>query len=61
MGLEVLDTPEVDKWLAGQLRMPQFRRVDLEDLLGREPIKLNINTIKQGLSGKTIMITGAAG
>ncbi len=61
LGLEVLDTPEVDKWLAGQLRMPQLRRVDLEDLLGREPIKLNINAIKQGLAGKTIMITGAAG
>jgi len=61
LGLEVLDTPEVDKWLAGQLRMPQLRRVDLEDLLGREPIKLNINAIKQGLAGKTILITGAAG
>lgn len=61
LGLEVLDTPEVDKWLAGQLRMPQFRRVDLEDLLGREPIKLNINTIKKGLADKTILITGAAG
>jgi FlaA1/EpsC-like NDP-sugar epimerase len=61
LGLEVLDTPEVDKWLTGQLRMPQFRRVDLEDLLGREPIKLNINLIKKGLSDKTIMITGAAG
>ena len=61
LGLEVLDTPEVDKWLAGQLKMPQFRRVALEDLLGREPIKLNIGMIKKGLAGKTILITGAAG
>jgi len=61
VGLEVLDTPEVDKWLAGQLRMPQFRRVDLEDLLGREPINLDIQTIKRGLAEKTILITGAAG
>ena len=61
LGLEVLDTPEVDKWLAGQLRMPQFKRVDLEDLLGREPIKLDIHTIKKGLTDKTILITGAAG
>jgi FlaA1/EpsC-like NDP-sugar epimerase len=61
LGLEVLDTPEVDKWLSGQLRMPQFKRVDLEDLLGREPIKLNISLIKKGLEGKTILITGAAG
>ena len=61
LGLEVLDTPEVDKWVSGQLRLPQLRRVDLEDLLGRDPIKLNINLIKQGLADKTIMITGAAG
>ena len=61
LGLEVLDTPEVDKWVSGQLRLPQLRRVDLEDLLGRDPIKLNINLIKKGLSDKTIMITGAAG
>jgi FlaA1/EpsC-like NDP-sugar epimerase len=61
LGLEVLDTPEVDKWLSGQLRMPQFKRVDLEDLLGREPIKLNISLIKEGLEGKIILITGAAG
>ena len=61
LGLEVLDTPEVDKWLSGQLRMPQFKRVDLEDLLGREPIKLNIGLIKKGLADKTILITGAAG
>jgi len=61
LGLEVLDTPEVDKWVAGQLRVPQFKRVDLEDLLGREPIKLNIGLIKKGLEDKTILITGAAG
>lgn len=61
LGLEVLETPEVDKWLAGQLHAPKFRKVDLEDLLGREPIKLNIGLIKNGLQGKTILITGAAG
>jgi FlaA1/EpsC-like NDP-sugar epimerase len=61
VGLEVLDTPEVDKWLSGHMRMPQFKKVDLEDLLGREPINLDINTIKKGLADKTILITGAAG
>ena len=61
LGLEVLETPEVDKWLVGQLNRPQFRRVALEDILGREPIKLNITQIKKGLTGKTILITGAAG
>lgn len=61
LGLEVLDTPEVDRWMAGQFKLPELRRVDLQDLLGRDPIKLNIKQIKEGLADKTILITGAAG
>ena len=61
LGIEVLETPEVDKWLNGQLNTRQFQRVKLEDLLGRDPIKLNMDKIKEGLNQKTILITGAAG
>jgi FlaA1/EpsC-like NDP-sugar epimerase len=61
LGLEVLETPEVDKWLNGQLNTRQFQKVKLEDLLGRDPIKLNLDSIKNGLHNRTIMITGAAG
>lgn len=61
IGLEVLDTPEVDKWLAGQKQTRKFQKVRLEDLLGRDPIKLNIGLIKKGLNNKVIMVTGAAG
>jgi FlaA1/EpsC-like NDP-sugar epimerase len=61
LGLETLETPEVDKWLNGQLNARHFQRVKLEDLLGRDPIKLNMSLIKNGLHNKTILITGAAG
>jgi FlaA1/EpsC-like NDP-sugar epimerase len=61
LGLETLETPEVDKWLNGQLNARHFQRVKLEDLLGRDPIKLNMSLIKDGLNNKTILITGAAG
>jgi FlaA1/EpsC-like NDP-sugar epimerase len=61
LGIEVLETPDIDKWLAGQVNTHHFERVKLEDLLGREPIKLNMALIKDALHGKTIMITGAAG
>lgn len=61
LGLEVLDTPEVDKWLSGQKQTRKFQRVRLEDLLGRDPIKLNLGLIKEGLNNKVIMVTGAAG
>lgn len=61
LGLEVLETPEVNKWVNGQLHSHQFRKVKLEDLLGREPIKLNLDLIREGLDKKTILVTGAAG
>lgn len=61
LGLEVLEIPEVNKWVNGQLHTHQFWKVKLEDLLGREPIKLNLDLIRDGLERKTIMVTGAAG
>lgn len=61
LGLEVLDTPEVDKWINGQLQARQFQKIKLEDLLGREPIELNLSLIRHELNNKTIMVTGAAG
>jgi FlaA1/EpsC-like NDP-sugar epimerase len=61
LGLEVRDTPAVDTWMNGELQMRQIEKVKLEDLLGREPIQLNLKKIGLGLSGKTIMVTGAAG
>ena len=61
IGLEVLETPEVDKWLEGQVNTHKFERVKVEDLLGREPIKLNMGLIKAGIQSKTILVTGAAG
>jgi len=61
LDLEVLDTPSVDKWLNGQLQVGQIRKVRLEDLLNRDPIKLNMEQIGKGLNNKTILVTGAAG
>ncbi len=61
IGLEVLDTPPIDKWLNGQLSIRQIQKVKLEDLLGRDPIQLNMKRIEEGLTGKVILVTGAAG
>ncbi len=60
-GLEILETPAVDKWLNGQLQMNQIKNVKLEDLLGRDPIQLNMENIGNGLNNRTILVTGAAG
>lgn len=61
LGLEILDTPSFDKWLNGNLQVKQLRKVQFEDLLGREPTTLDLMRIEQGLNGKTILVTGAAG
>jgi FlaA1/EpsC-like NDP-sugar epimerase len=61
LGLEILDTPAFDQWLNGDLKVKQLRKVELEDLLGREPISLDLLGIEKGLRNKTILITGAAG
>ena len=59
--IEVLETPAIEKWLNGQLEVKQLQKVQLEDLLGRDPIILDMETISRGLARKTILVTGAAG
>lgn len=61
LGLEILETPAVDKWLNGQLQLHQLQKVKLEDLLGREPIQLNLDLIGKRLNDKIILVSGAAG
>ncbi len=60
-GCEILDTPSFDTWMNGQLEVKNLKKVKLEDLLGRDPIKLDLEKIQKGLIGKTILVTGAAG
>lgn len=59
--IRVLNVPPVKSWINGELSFKQIRKVNIEDLLGREPIQLNLDLIKQELQGKTILVTGAAG
>lgn len=61
ISLEVLETPATEKWLNGNLEIGNLRKVKLEDLLGRDPIKLDLELIRKGLAKKTILVTGAAG
>lgn len=61
LGCEILDTPSFDTWFNGHLDVNNLRKVKLEDLLGRDPITLDLDKIEEGLKGKTILVTGAAG
>jgi FlaA1/EpsC-like NDP-sugar epimerase len=61
LGLEVLEPPSIDTWMNGKFQIHQIQKIKLEDLLGREPIRLNMRKIGMELIGKTILVTGAAG
>jgi FlaA1/EpsC-like NDP-sugar epimerase len=59
--ISVKKVPPVNTWINGTFSPRQTRNVDITDLLGREEIALDCNRIQEGLAGKTILITGAAG
>jgi len=53
--------PSVVNWVNGISNMGQIRDVRIEDLLGRDEIKLNQKKILEGLENKIILVSGAAG
>ncbi|MDA2118209.1 MULTISPECIES: nucleoside-diphosphate sugar epimerase/dehydratase [unclassified Bacillus cereus group] len=53
--------PMLEDLLDGKLAVNEFRDVQVEDLLGREPIQLDDAGIGEKISGKTILVTGAGG
>lgn len=57
----VMNVPPVNHWINGQLSVRQLRKIQIEELLEREPIKLNEANISAQVKGKTVLITGAAG
>ena len=64
-GIPVRTTPTVFEMLqdgAGQLRVTrQLREVRVEDILGREPVHMELERVGAYLSGKVVMVTGAGG
>ena len=60
-GVKFKTLPGVGELLNGTLKISALREFQIEDLLGREPAKLDTAAIKAYLRGKTVMITGAGG
>ncbi len=58
---KVLAVPPAIHWVNGQLSFSQIRLVNIEDLLERDVIELNMEEISRYLHNKVVMITGAAG
>jgi FlaA1/EpsC-like NDP-sugar epimerase len=53
--------PMIEDIVSGKVSVNQFREVEVEDLLGRDPVELDIQSISKKISGKTILVTGAGG
>ena len=60
-GLKVLTVPSYDDLVSGKVTVSQIRHVELDDLLGREPVVLDAAGLKEWISGRVIMVTGAGG
>ncbi len=59
--LKVQVVPPTTKWINGELTTGQIRKVNINDLLGRPPIRLDSLAVKHQLKGSVVLITGAAG
>ncbi|MFO8022636.1 MAG: nucleoside-diphosphate sugar epimerase/dehydratase [Perlabentimonas sp.] len=61
LDLEVKTVPSIEKWINGQLSSEQIRKIEIEELLQRDTIKLDSTNVAKYLYGKVVMITGGAG
>jgi len=59
--VQISTVPSSSKWIHGKLSYNQIKSLKIEEILAREPIKLDNKLIKEDLGNKTIMVTGAAG
>lgn len=60
VGLPLLTMPRPDEWLRSKAGH-QPRRIELEDLLGREPVALDEQGLSGLMAGQTVLVTGAGG
>lgn len=59
--IKVLNVPPLDKWINGEFSARQLQAIKIENLLEREPIRINNAEIANQISNKRILVTGAAG
>ncbi|MCE3296493.1 MAG: hypothetical protein K0R65_2207 [Crocinitomicaceae bacterium] len=59
--VEVLQVPSPKSWINGEFSSRQISKIRIEDLLGRDPIRLSKDKIRAELQNQVILVTGAAG
>ncbi len=58
---KVRKLPPVQRWMDGKLEDDQLKEIRIEDLLERAPIQINNKKIADSITGKRVLVTGAAG
>jgi FlaA1/EpsC-like NDP-sugar epimerase len=53
--------PALRDIINGQLTIQQIREVRIEDLLGRDPVEMDLGSVRRELEGRVVLVTGAAG
>lgn len=59
--VELFKMPNIEDVLSGELEVNNLKKVEVEDLLGRDPVELDMALISRELTNKTILVTGAGG
>ena len=59
--VRVMNVPPVRRWIKGELSVRQIRDIQVEDLLGRQSIRLDNFNVRKHIEGKRVLVTGAAG
>ncbi len=60
-GLPFRTVPRLDDVVSGRAQFNELKEVAIEDLLGRDPVKLEWNAIRRSLTGQRVLITGGGG
>jgi FlaA1/EpsC-like NDP-sugar epimerase len=60
-GLKVETLPSIEELTSGRVTASRIRPVEVQDLLGRNPVNLNSGAIRELVTGKVVMVTGAGG
>jgi len=61
LGLNLLTIPSMDDIMTGRVTVSSLRRIELDDLLGRDPVRLDSEGLHECLGGRVVMVTGAGG
>lgn len=60
-GVTIKTIPPINQWMDGELNINQIQHIKIEDLLERDSISINNKLVKQFITSKKVLVTGAAG